>query len=160
MFLLYSGVDWNIYNKVNIYSQYTTGWLRSNCEPTLHLSSPDLPLYRILTDPFEVWLGSFSNEVCSPTKVHKLSGLRKNMNHILVYGEIWTTKAKHMWYTPTRLFICVHLAEPTDVTDWRHRVVGLNEGCAYTVQSQWEDNSSTTINLAHKENRNAFRSIV
>jgi hypothetical protein len=63
-----------------------------------------------------------------------------------------------MWYTPTRLFICVHLAEPSDVTDWRHRVVELNKGCAYTVQSQWEDDCSTTVNLAHKEIRNALRS--
>jgi hypothetical protein len=87
------------------------------------------------------------------------------MNHIPVevkHAKILTTKAKNMWYTrtPTRLFICVHLAEPSDVTDWRHRVVELNEGRAYTVQSQWEDYYSTIVNLAHKEIRNALRSIV
>jgi hypothetical protein len=53
-------------------------------ELTLHLSSPDLLIYRILSESFEVWLGSFSYEICTPTKVYNLSGLRKNMNPILV----------------------------------------------------------------------------
>jgi hypothetical protein len=71
--------------------------------------------------------------------------------------KLTTIKVRHMWFTPTRLFISDHLAEPNDVTDWRHRVVELTRSVFTRCSQNGEGNFSTTINLALKVIHNDFR---
>jgi hypothetical protein len=81
------------------------------------------------------WLVSAS-EVFNP--YHSVAAIRGMHIHEPNPGsaqcKIWKTKRPSRPSTCDLrqwLFISAHLAEPSDVTVWRHRVVELNEDCVY-----------------------------